>query len=177
VSTFETIAAFLVERGYRLEPSPLGAAVFATKKGRGFGIFFPYIDYVAVHDLDILDGDVASFERLHEQARSHAASQFRLPRAMRYRIPNIVSIGVSLRGLAPEAIGAAWRSDQPQPSVGGERHSAYLLDVAHRRIHILGGAELSCRGDDAAGARINPRERAHSLVASLASTVFAAADR
>lgn len=137
--TIDAILDILAEEGYAVIDSPIGRGRLATKRVRNLGPFFPSINYMFVHEL-AASTSPTSFRLLHETACEWAESQFRLPRAMRYRIPNTVTVGVSDEGLAPDLIEYATR-ERPWDGVsfvGGEKNSAYLYDAVEQQLYSQG---------------------------------------
>jgi hypothetical protein len=136
VDTITRIARFFEQAGYTVEPPPLRARLFLTRRGRGLGPFFPFVDYVFVHDLDDEEAlGRPEFERVHQAARAWAGTQFRLPRALRYRIPVVVTIGVTEQAFPAETIACAEESKLGDPVAGGEKHSTYLFDAKARVMY------------------------------------------
>jgi hypothetical protein len=147
------------------------ADLYALKKGRSLGIFFPYEDHLFFHALDAREAnDAARIRALHEGERSYVNSLFKLPRALRYKVPNIVTVGVSAGGFSGEVIDYA---KAPQVSiVGGEKHSVILIDLANRSIISQGMETTYARGIGITFRQVNPTNRAQVLVADLARTVL-----
>lgn len=125
----DRIVGTLVERGYQIEASTLGSSLLATKRVRSLGPFFPVTDYIFIHHVTP-QWPPERFEQLHQLARIETDKRFRLPRIMRYHIPNTVSVGVSDTGFTDETIAYARSSKLRLPLVGGEKDSTYLFDVA-----------------------------------------------
>jgi len=162
------IGRFLAERGYTEETPRLGAELFTVRRGRGLGPFLPYTDYVFVHDLDSA-ADPASFERRHAEAFAYADTQFPLPRIMRYRIPNAVSIGVSATGLAPETVAFARKSKlRSHLAGGGAKDSAYLIDLASATL-ISAGLESTPTKYGSIESSVNPTNRVFETMVELAA--------
>ncbi|MHB1341325.1 MAG: hypothetical protein ACYC77_09145 [Coriobacteriia bacterium] len=135
----EAILGILAGEGYSIVDSPIGRGRLATMRVRNLGPFFPSTNYIFVHEL-AQSTSPTSFRLLHETACEWAESQFRLPRAMRYRIPNTVTAGVSDEGFEPDLIAYATRERlwDGVSFVGGEKNSAYLYDAVERQLYSQG---------------------------------------
>lgn len=160
------ITRILVERGYAVEPSTVGSATLLTKRVRGLGPFFPVTDFIFIHDCST--GMAASrFEELHEQARAYAESRFRLPRPLRYHIPNTVSIGVSDRGFSAAVMEFAQRPKLRSHLQGGEKNSTYLFDVGEGRIYSQGAEKTPGNYGTEYTLDVNPTNRTLNLMREI----------
>lgn len=133
----DAIVGFLAEEGYAILGSPIGAGHLATKRVHNLGPFFPSTNYFFIHSLSGSTSPL-SFQQLHAAGCAYAESQFRLPRMMRYRIPNTATIGVSGSGYSAEMIEYAQRPWAGLTYVGGEKNSAYLFDVIQGQLYSQG---------------------------------------
>lgn len=133
----DAFVRLLSERGYVVVGTPVGSGHLATKRVNSFGPFLPCTDYIYVRSVSNSTSS-ADFWQFHEAARAYSESQFRLPRIMRYHIPNTVSIGVSGNGFLAQMIEFAQRPRTGQSYLGGEKHSAYLVDVVARELYSQG---------------------------------------
>ena len=132
----ERLRSLLSERGYSIGPGECGAHYMATRKGRGLGPFFPFTDFLFVHDLDARreDGAPESLEARHEAARAYAEEHFPLPWALRYHIPVIATVGVTAVGATEDDAAFARSSKQRTILTGGEKNSTFLIDIAHQTM-------------------------------------------
>ena len=175
MDAFPHIVEFLTARGYLIEPPRPGAQLLATRRGHSLGIFLPYVDFICVHDLQLEGaGDFAAFSRLHEADRAAAGSRFRLPRILRYKIPNVVSIGVSGEACPQGLIDEVEKPAPRRSAIGGETHSMYVLDLERLLLHSQGPEATSTRYGGSTTTAVNPTNRALRLVIELAETLFAA---
>lgn len=165
-SWIDQIARFLTERGYLLGASTVPAALHATKRTRNMGPFFPCTDYVFVHRL-VGGASHTPLEQLHAQARTFAEEHFRLPRVLRYHIPNTVSIGVSDSGFTAEDLAFAQSSKLDSPLVGGQKHSTYLFDVVAREMYSQGLEATPGRYGSSVVSRVNPTNRTYDFMSAL----------
>ncbi|KAF0209511.1 MAG: hypothetical protein Q8S43_08890 [Actinomycetota bacterium] len=162
----ERIKAFLGDRGYAISESPIGTSVLAIKHGHSFGPFLPYTDFFFIHDLSTMRAPT-TFEALHGQARLAAEAQYRLPRALRYHIPNTVSIGVSVGGLSAETIEFAQRDKRDNTYIGGEKNSTYLFDVETQQLYSQGIEITPARYGARVVTTVNPTNRTHELMEEI----------
>lgn len=169
-STAETwigqIAHALTERGYLMGASTVPAALFATKRTRNLGPFFPCTDFVFVHSL-ASEGRSAPLEQLHSQARIFAEENFRLPRVLRYHIPNTVTVGVSETGFTAEDLAFAQSSKLESPLIGGQKHSTYLFDARAREMYSQGLEATPGRHGSRVVSRVNPTNRIYDLMTEI----------
>jgi hypothetical protein len=171
----DRLSAFLRENGYAVEqqPQPVPARLFAVKRGHSLGIFLPYTDYLFVHEFDETETrDVTRLRALHEQARDYAGSQMRVPKALRYRVPNAVTMAVSETGFSEEMLAYA-KESKLKLGVGGERHSVYLLDLAGRRLVSQGLEATPGRYGATTDTSVNPTNRVFRMLAGFAQRLFA----
>jgi hypothetical protein len=119
-----------------------------------------------------VDTGPGRFEQLHELDREFAESQFRLPRPLRYHIPNTVSIGVSAAGFPAETIEYARKSKLRSHLDGGEKNSTYLLDLAARRMYTA-GLEVTPTKYGRQVSPVNPTNRVFDLMKGLSKELFA----
>jgi len=153
----------LVEKGYTSAPSPTGRGRHLTCRGHSLGPFLPYTDYIFVHECSA-DTSSAELARLHEEARAIADSYFRLPRVLRYRIPNTVTVGVSEDGYSADAIAFAETSTLRSPLIGGEKDSKYLFDVANRALYSQGLEATPGRYGSSNVLMTNPTNRTYKMM-------------
>lgn len=142
------------------------ADLYAFTKGRSLGIFFPYEDHLFVHFCgNDATSSVETIGRLHEKARQYVNRRFPLPRVLRYKVPNIVSVAVSERSFPPET--ARFAAEKTIDLVGGERHSIILVDLLQKRLVTQGRERQNVEGLSVEFRKISPINRAYYLVADL----------
>jgi len=162
----DQIELFLTKQGYLFGASTVPAARYATKRTRSMGPFFPCTDFVFVHRLSG-EGTHTPLEQLHSQARMYAEEQYRLPRMLRYHIPNTVSIGVSDSGFTAEDLAFAQSNKLESPLVGGHKHSTDLFDVVARELYSQGLEVTPGRYGSRVVSRVNPTNRTYDLMNAL----------
>jgi hypothetical protein len=142
------------------------ADLYAFAKGRSLGIFFPYEDHFFLHLFE--DDRTNTYENislLHEKAREYVNSRFPVPRALRYRVPNIVTVAVSERSFPPET--ARFASEKTPDLVGGERHSVFLVDLLQRWIVSQGREKQKIEGFSVEFKKVSPINRANHMVSEM----------
>ena len=166
------LATQLARRGYRIVvPPPMKAGVFATRQGHRLGPFLPYTDYVAVHELpDHADGP--AFERLHTATMAYAESQTNVPRALRYRVPNAVTIGVTDSAPSPTLSAAVSRSRLRTRAQIGAQDSTYLLDLVAEALHGTAMKRTPIRDGAATATGVNTTNRVRQMMQELARELF-----
>ena len=135
----ERLARRLAENGYAV--SPLAGDVpgkLATKRGHSAGIFLPFTDFIFLHNLDevwMSHGD--ELEALHQRNRAEGESHMKVPRAMRYRVPNTVTFCVSTKPVSEELIAVAQQNRHLRANTG-EKNSIYLVDLSTGTYYMQG---------------------------------------
>lgn len=162
----ERVSRELLDRGYSATQTAVPATAHFTKRVRNLGPFFPCTDFVFLFDVSSR-GSQLRFPEWHEQARRSAEEQFRLPRALRYRIPNTVSIGFSDAGLTEEAIAFAESDKLESPLIGGHKHSAYLFDTQAERLYSPGLEVTPGRYGSRNVSGVNPTNRMYLLLCEV----------
>jgi hypothetical protein len=167
------IATALARRGYRIVvPPPMKAQLFATRQGHRLGPLLPFTDFVAIHELpDEADGP--TFERLHVATMAYAESQTNVPRMLRYRVPNAVTIGVTDSEPSPTLCAAVGRARLRSRMQIGAQESTYLLDLVAETLHGTAMRRTAIRGDAAKGASADPANRVRHMMEQLAGELFA----
>ena len=133
------------------------------------------LDFLFIHNADNLSSDVAMLKTLHEEARKVANGFFKMPKAFRFKIPNIVSLFVKTGGLTKEMI--AWAQEPTRSMVGGEFHSVFMLDVQSPGFYVQGISHTPIMGSGVVIPHeefktIDPQNRGHYLVAGIFRVLF-----
>lgn len=162
-------------RGYVLSRFEAETGVLATKRGHGLGPFFPWTDFIFVVDLDASHiTDTERLDVLHERHRAFGEGQMRVPRALRYRVPNTVTIGVSAGGFSAELIEYAQKSRHAVNS--GEKNAVYLLDTAGGWLYSQGlEVDTFSRYGGTWSPNVNPANRFFRTLAEVIGEVIAPA--
>lgn len=127
----------LARLGYTVTPLESGHGVFATARGHSAGIFLPWTDFIFIVDIDAERlTDTAALDVYHEGVRAFGEGHMRVPRALRYRVPNSVTFGVTAGPLSEEMIAYARASRHKVNS--GEKNAVYLLDLSSGTLHSQG---------------------------------------
>jgi hypothetical protein len=167
-------AGLLAERGYSLAPLPDGGdGVLATKRGHSVGFLLPYTDFIFLHDLDLAQiADGEALEALHRRNRVWGESQMRVPRALRYRVPNTVTVGVTATGASEEMRLVASRERRSVNT--GEKNSMYLVDTAAGRAWSHGLEQDPIRLGGTWTPDVNPNNRVARLLGAIIRELGAA---
>ncbi len=166
---------FFTENGFNTQADAdfdgqFRADMYAQKKGRSLGIFFPYEDHLFFHYLEGTTLRVgAHIEILHEKARKYVNSFFKLPRALRYKVPNIVTVALSGEGFPREMIDYARK---PKTNlIGGERHSVILVDLRDRKFISADLETTYSGGIGITFKQVNPNNRAIMIIHEMMSSM------
>jgi hypothetical protein len=168
------IGTSLAKRGYRIVvPPPMKAAIFATRQGHRLGPFLPFTDYVAIHELsDHADGP--AFERMHAATMAYAESQTNVPRALRYRVPNAVTIGVTHSAPSPTLSAAVGRARLRSRLRIGALESTYLLDLVAETLQGTAMKRTPIRHGETKATSADPTNRVRRMMDELAGELFRA---
>ena len=168
----ERLGRLLEGEGYTLEPRPDGS-VLATRRGHSAGIFLPYTDFIFLHDLDgAYAPDAGRFEEQHQANRVEGERHMRVPRPLRYRVPNSVTVGVTARP-ASEAIKAVATAKRDQRANTGEKNSVYLVDLSAGTFYSQGLEvdRFSLHGGEWSP-NVNPSNRVARMLAQVLAEAF-----
>lgn len=160
----EPVNGFAVERNKQFAES--GADLYAFRKAGMAGA-----DYIFIHDLcgrgDVqMDGIIG----LHERARKYVNGFYRLPKVLRFSVPNIVSFFISDAGFPGDAVG--YSEKKTRTMAGGEIHSVYLADLKLKRIHGQGMNTVTVDGIRFVFKKIDPQNRAYNLSIGIGGLLF-----
>ena len=168
----ERLARLLSEEGYTLSARPDGS-LLATKRGHSAGIFLPYTDFIFLHDLD--DGiapNAHEFEEQHQRNRAEGEGHMKVPRPLRYRVPNTVTVGVTTGSASDELIAVATQQRKLRANTG-EKNSVYVVDLSAGTFHSQGlEVDRFSRYGGEWSPSVNPSNRvARLLAAALAEAI------
>lgn len=165
------LGELLAGEGYELQRRPDGS-VLATKRGHSAGIFLPYTDFVFLHSLD--DGfspNAREFEEQHQRNRAEGEGHMKVPRPLRYRVPNSVTVGVTARE-ADEELKAVAVQQRNLRANTGEKNSVYLVDLSAGKFYSQG---LEVDRFSRAGGEWSPNVNPSNHVARMLAQVLAEA--
>ncbi len=143
-----------------------GDLTWYERTGKTLGIL-PYGDYLFFHT------DVSSPEAItarHEVDRVVINARYRVPKALRLAVPNIVSIFFLEESPTSQMIELVHRATRNV--VGGEIHAIVLVDLATRQIHLPSNTSyvLNVQGIEIANKladKADPTNRANSILQAM----------
>jgi hypothetical protein len=143
------------------------ADMFAFRIGRNF--IFPQRDYFFVHNIDSRRIDAALVSKLHKEARDYVSSLFKMPKALRFTVPNIASIFYSEESIHGEIMKIA--EQNTRSIVGGEIHQVFAIDYKSGRFYSQGTNTVRASVEGASVKmklnKIDPQNRAYNIVKKL----------
>ncbi|PKL17163.1 MAG: hypothetical protein CVV49_12585 [Spirochaetae bacterium HGW-Spirochaetae-5] len=176
---------FLEEKGFRIEkskiidPGNITVDLYGFREGHSLWKLFPFEDHFFIYNLDESDlKSTEAFSNLHNTARIMVNSRFSKPKWMRYKVPNIITVGISNSAFPKEM---KTMVSIPAPyGVGGEKHSMYLIDISEKKLYSAGIQRTSATavtGGTAASVslapkNIDPTNRAYHLISEFLQTIF-----
>lgn len=141
--------------------------LFAQRNGKNF--VFPQRDYFFFHDIDKRKLDINMIMRLHKSARDYVNGLYKIPKALRFTVPNIASIFYSKEFISGEIMNLA--EQNTRSGVGGEIHQIFAIDFKAGRFYSQGtntvramaeGASVKMKFD-----KIDPQNRAYYIIEKL----------
>jgi hypothetical protein len=163
----ERAGRLLAEAGYTLSELHNGGTL-ATRRGHSAGIFLPYTDFIFLHDLD--DGFVpnaAEFEALHQRNRAEGEGHMKVPRPLRYRVPNTVTVGVTARPAHPDLVAVAVEPRKLRSNTG-EKNSVFLVDLSAGKFYSQGlEVDRFSRYGGEWSPSVNPSNRVARMLAAV----------
>ena len=168
----ERLGRLLAGEGYALTVKPDGTTL-AMKRGHSAGIFLPYTDFIFLHDLD--DGfapNAREFEEQHQRNRAEGEGHMRVPRPLRYRVPNSVTVGVTARPASEELKAVAVEVRNLRANTG-EKNSVYLVDLSAGKFYSQGlEVDRFSRYGGEWSPSVNPSNRVARMLAAVLAEAF-----
>jgi len=141
--------------------------VFAFRKGRNF--VFPQRDYFFFHDIDGRKIDAGLAGTLHEEARKHVNSGYKMPKAFRFTVPNIASVFYSEGNISNEMIELA--SKNTRSVIGGEIQQIFFIDTGRKIFYSQGTNTVRAMVEGVSVrmkfSKIDPQNRAYYIIENL----------
>ncbi len=164
---------YLVEADKKLDGCSFVANLLAIKAGYNLPRlkWLPYVDYLFFHFIEKSDLDL---KQIHDAERAYVNSLFKTPRVLRLKMPNIVSIFISLQSFSIEQESYAQTKTLYDDYRGGEKHSVHLIDMQNKKIVNQGLEKVAVVGGGAYSfGKADPSNRVRSLIVNLAPCIFA----
>jgi hypothetical protein len=153
-------------RGQEFPEFGFSADFFALKTGKSLGPFFPYEDYFFFHVMPRgRENGREELTRLHEAARGYVNSKYKVPKMLRLKVPNIITIAVSETSFPIDAV--KYAKEDTTVITGGEKHSVYLVDLLKKGIVSQGIEITHSDGIPFVFNTVNPTNRAFHTVSAL----------
>lgn len=131
---------------------------------------FPAEDHFFIHDLTTLNTGT-TFKDLHDRAREQINAQQKTPKALRWKVPCIVSIGLSDRGFDPGTLSSVMTYPR-RTWVGGEINCLYLIDLHAGSLTSQGQSTVYVGMLPYRFAKIDPINRSLLLVRNLTASLL-----
>jgi hypothetical protein len=144
--------------------------LYAFRKGRNF--VFPQRDYFFFHDLDKRKLDLKMVMKLHEEARGYVNGMYKMPKILRFTVPNIASVFYSVDFIPGDIIELAYKDTRS--GIGGEIQQIFAIDFKSGRFYSQGTNMVRARYEGASVKmkfnKIDPQNRAYNIVKRLIKT-------
>lgn len=168
----ERLGHLLAKEGYSVSARPDGSTL-AVKRGHSAGIFLPYTDFIFLHDLD--DGyalNARGFEEQHQRNRAEGEGHMKVPRPLRYRVPNSVTVGMTARPASDEMVAVAVEGRKLRANTG-EKNSVYLVDLSAGKFYSQGlEVDRFSRYGGEWSSSVNPSNRVARMLAVVLAEAF-----
>lgn len=142
----------------------LFSELYAHRKGKNF--VFPQRDYFFFHDIDKRKLDFNLVTKLHKEARDYVNGIYKMPKALRFTVPNIASIFYSNELISGEIMNLA--EQNTRSGVGGEIHQIFAIDFKLRKFYSQGTNTVRAMYEGASVKmkfnKIDPQNRAYYIV-------------
>ncbi|HBG70356.1 MAG: hypothetical protein A2W93_15790 [Bacteroidetes bacterium GWF2_43_63] len=150
--------SFLTEKNYSFEIFKAG--LYGYRRFNMMGR-----DYYFIHEGNYVNFSAEKCLAMHEAARKHVNDQYKMPKAMRFVVPNIVSIFLSQDGFSEETVELALR--QQRPWQGGEVHDMFFIDTTRKECYGPGYHKVRVEGVDFTLKKTDPTNRSIELIREL----------
>lgn len=142
------------------------------RKGKTLGIL-PYGDYLYFHE-GVQSSQ--SITQMHDQDRAQVNAEFRVPKALRLSVPNIVSIFFLEESPSSQMIELVHSANRNM--VGGEVHAIVVVDLPNQQVHLPSNKRyvMNFKGIDIANPladRADPTNRANGILQKMFAAAFA----
>ena len=150
------------------------ADLYIFRKGKNF--LFPQRDYFFIYDIGGEEITKNAMSEKHEAARNFVNAMYKMPKALRFSVPNICSVFIGSKGFSEDVINLA--EYNTRTVIGGEIHTIYLIDLMNKVFYGQGinrvpfvvdgirtGLKLEFK-------KIDPQNRAFYFVQELAKVII-----
>jgi len=143
------------------------ADLYAYRKGRNF--VFPQRDYFFIHDIDKRKIDIVLVNKLHQEARDFVNGLYRMPKALRFTVPNIASVFYSAEFITGDIIELAQKNTRS--AIGGEIQQIFAIDFKSGRFYSQGTNTVRAMTEGVSVKmkfnKIDPQNRAFYIVEKI----------
>lgn len=122
-------------------------------------------DYFYIINLDKSDLDIQQMNDIHESNRKHANSFFKLPKALRGAIPNILTLFLTTKEIKLELI--SWVKENTRTLIGGEFHQIIIANLNQHSFYSQGQSYTYMKGAKHHFKKADPQNRSYYLVYEL----------
>lgn len=150
--------SFLTEKNYSFEIYKAG--LYGYRRFNMMGR-----DYYFIHEGNNSNFSAEKCLAMHEAARQHVNGQYKMPKAMRFVVPNIVSVFLSPDGFSEETVDLALK--QKRPWQGGEVHDMFFIDTTRKECYGPGYHKVRVDGVDFTLKKTDPTNRSIELIREL----------
>ncbi|PQJ80369.1 hypothetical protein [Polaribacter porphyrae] len=169
----ENMITFYRNSGFSV--TEISATSFLAKKTGSNFIFLKYTDYYFVTLEENLS--IEKINKCHKKSKENANKDFKLPKALRFSVPNINSVFITENNISKEVISCVRKRNID--IVGGQQESIFILDKSNYQLHSA-GKELShvsgraklIWGNKKEFTSLNGRNRSFYLMDKLTQEIF-----
>jgi len=119
-------------------------------------------DYYFAHSGDAQILNEITCSKLHLEARNYVNGLYKMPRALRFVVPNIVSVFFSENGFDDAALQLSLQ--QKRPWQGGEVHDIFFVDLASQILYGPDIHSVRVDGGNYSFKKVDPTNRSRGLM-------------
>jgi len=119
-------------------------------------------DYIFVHTGDARSLNESACHQLHSEARNYVNNLYKMPRALRFVVPNIVSVFFSVNGFDDDALQVTLK--QKRPWQGGEVHDVFFIDLSSNTLSGPDIHSVRVKGGNYSFKKVDPTNRSRALM-------------
>lgn len=148
--------------------------LFIFRKGKNF--VFPQRDYFFIYNIGSEEISKNAVSEKHEAARNFVNAIYKMPKALRFSVPNICSVFIGSNGFSEDVINLA--EYNTRSVIGGEIHTIYLIDLMNKVFYgqginrvpfVVDGVRTGLKLEFK---KIDPQNRAFYFVQELAKVII-----
>lgn len=127
-------------------------------------------DYLFIHFVNGPELDYSSASAIHEAERAHVNAFYKWPRTLRLKVPNILTVFISVWPFTIETLNLSAQNGRPWQ--GGEIHTTHFIELKGKHYTGPGQNTVHVKGGRFTFKETDPQNRALHLINNLAKQLF-----